>query len=95
MIALAEQSRYIDEVDKICSASGGMSGRGGWSGSQVQSGPAAGSGSIRCLFFYTLKVQAGAPSLTDLIFLDSGVMCGEPGNFLKIMEDTEVRTWWG
>jgi len=28
---------YIDEVDKICSASGGMSGRGGWSGSQVQS----------------------------------------------------------
>lgn len=28
---------YIDEVDKICSASGGMGGRGGWSGSQVQS----------------------------------------------------------
>eukprot|EP00435_Cladocopium_sp_Y103_P020120 s3022_g4.t2 len=31
------ESRYIDEVDKICSASGGMGGRGGWSGSQVQS----------------------------------------------------------
>lgn len=29
--------RYVDEVDKICSASGGMGGRGGWSGSQVQS----------------------------------------------------------
>ena len=29
-------ARYIDEVDKICSASGGMGGRGGWSGSQVQ-----------------------------------------------------------
>jgi hypothetical protein len=31
------ESRYIDEVDKICSASGGMGGRGGWSGAQVQS----------------------------------------------------------
>ena len=77
---IRDSLRYVDEVDKICSQS---SGRGGWSGAQVQSVWANAHA-----WFATLAI----PQSYSSSHWKSLTWLSEPdwGNFLKIMEDTEA-----